>query len=90
MPFSTNGKRDYQKEKKFQAKPEQRKNRSKRTKARREAIKAGKAKKGDNTHVDHIKPLSKGGSNKKSNTRVISAKANLKKSKKWKFKNTSK
>jgi 5-methylcytosine-specific restriction endonuclease McrA len=32
---------------------------------------------GDPRHVDHKKPLSKGGSNRKSNLRVVSAKTNL-------------
>ena len=35
-----------------------------------------KAKVGDGTNVDHIKPLKAGGSTKKSNTRVISASKN--------------
>lgn len=90
MPFSTNGKRDMKKEKAYQAKPQQRKNRSKRNKARQAAIKSGKVKVGDKKHLDHIKPLSKGGSNSKSNTRVISAKANLKKSNKTIKKKTTK
>jgi hypothetical protein len=44
--------------------------------ARRHAIAAGKAKVGDGTHVDHIKPLDAGGSGADSNTRVVSAKFN--------------
>jgi hypothetical protein len=55
------------------------KNRAKRNAARREAIRDGKASVGDGTHVDHKKPLSEGGSNSKSNRRVVSAKTNLKK-----------
>lgn len=47
--------------------------------ARQRAIKKGKAKVGDGTHVDHKTPLSKGGGNGESNTRVISAKANMQK-----------
>jgi 5-methylcytosine-specific restriction endonuclease McrA len=42
-------------------------------------ISEGRASKGDGTHVDHVKPLTKGGSNKKSNLRVVKAKINLKK-----------
>ena len=38
--------------------------------------KAGKVRKGDGKDVDHKKPLSKGGSNKKSNLRVTSKKKN--------------
>lgn len=34
---------------------------------------------GDPRHVDHVKPLDSGGSTGKSNLRVVSAKANLRK-----------
>ena len=44
-------------------------------KARREAG----LKVGDPREADHIKPLSEGGSNAKSNVRVVSAKANAQK-----------
>jgi 5-methylcytosine-specific restriction endonuclease McrA len=50
-----------------------------RNRARREAIKEGKVKVGDSKEIDHIKPLSKGGSGAKSNTRVVSREANRKK-----------
>ncbi len=50
-------------------------NRAKRNKARSESG----LKKGDGREVDHIKPLSKGGSNSKSNTRVVSRETNRKK-----------
>jgi hypothetical protein len=62
--------RDYQKENEYKAQPEQIKLRVARNKARREAIKAGRVKKGDGKDIDHIIPLSKGGANTKSNTRV--------------------
>lgn len=69
-------KRDYKKEyKDYHSKPTQRKNRSKRNQARR---KMG-LKKGDPKEVDHKKPLSKGGSNKKSNLQVVSRRKNRKK-----------
>ena len=45
-------------------------------KARRHAIKAGKAKVGDGKDVHHVKMLCKGGSGKDSNTRVVSRKTN--------------
>ena len=77
MPYMTNGKRDYSKQKANDDKNA--KNRAKRNAARREAIREGKASVGDGTHVDHKKPLSEGGSNSKSNRRVVSAKTNLKK-----------
>jgi hypothetical protein len=50
-----------------------------RNKARRKAIREGKASKGDGTHVDHKTPLSKGGGNGDGNTRVVDAETNLKK-----------
>ncbi|MDY0395417.1 HNH endonuclease signature motif containing protein [Virgibacillus halophilus] len=59
----------------YHSKPEQRKNRSNRNKARR----AMGLKVGDKREVDHKKPLSKGGSNKKSNLRVVSRTTNRKK-----------
>jgi len=51
------------------------KDRAARNKARREAG----LKKGDPREVDHVKPLSKGGSNSKSNRRVVSRSTNRKK-----------
>jgi 5-methylcytosine-specific restriction endonuclease McrA len=79
MPFMTDGKRDYKKElnwEKTQAK-HRAKDRVIRVLARRDVEK----KTGDlpsSKHVDHIKPLTEGGSGRsKSNLRVISAKANL-------------
>ena len=50
-----------------------------RNKARRKAIREGTASVGDDTHVDHEIPLSKGGSNGDGNTRVVKAKTNMKK-----------
>ena len=47
-----------------------------RNQARRVAEKEGRVKKGDGKEIDHKKPLRNGGSNAKSNQRVISAKAN--------------
>ena len=45
-------------------------------KARRHAIKAGKAKVGDGKDVHHVKMLAKGGSGKDSNTKVVNRKTN--------------
>lgn len=53
--------------------------RVKRNKARREAIREGRASKGDGTHVDHIVALSVGGGNGDGNLRVVKAETNLKK-----------
>lgn len=73
----TNGKRDYKKENRlFNSKPNERKKRSERTVARRQANAAGITHKGDGKDLDHIKPLSKGGTSSKSNLRVVSASSN--------------
>jgi hypothetical protein len=69
-----NGKRDYKRENElYNSRPEQIKARSERTTARRQANAAGITHKGDGKDIDHIKPLSKGGSNDKANQRVVSA-----------------
>lgn len=54
-------KRDYTKER-LAEDPSRRKDRAARNKARRQALRDGTAKKGDNTVMHHVKPLSKGGS----------------------------
>lgn len=72
--------RDYDKEyHSYHGKPEQIANRAKRNKARREIEKeVGKsALKGK--EVDHKRPLSKGGSNARSNLQILSRTANRKK-----------
>jgi hypothetical protein len=64
MPY-VNKPRPYEKEyEQYQGTEEQKKNRAQRNKARRQAIREGKAKKGDGTDVHHVKALSKGGTNK--------------------------
>lgn len=69
--------RDYQRENEmYKSKPDQIAKRVARNKARREAIKAGRVKKGDGKEIDHIIPLSKGGSNHTSNTRIRSKSQN--------------
>lgn len=69
-------KRNYKKEyRDYHGKPQQRKNRAKRNKARASMG----LKVGDKREVDHKKPLSKGGSNKKSNLRAVSRSTNRKK-----------
>lgn len=70
-------KRDYKHENEmYKSKPEQIKLRVMRNKARREAIREGRVEKGDGKEIDHITPLSKGGSNSKSNTRIRSKSQN--------------
>jgi len=77
MPFMTNGKRDYKKERSWEkANGDKRgKERAMRNKARREAG----LKVGDSREADHVKPLSEGGGNGKKNVRVVSAKTNARK-----------
>ena len=72
-----NGKRDYKREVAlYTSKPEVKKKRAEQNAARREAAKQGLVHKGDGKDVDHKKPLSKGGTNAKSNLRVVSASEN--------------
>ena len=72
--------RDYKREyKTFHSSKKAKKHRAMRNTARRRMIAAGKVKKGDGKHIDHIKPLSKGGTNGRKNLRVVSARTNLRK-----------
>jgi len=68
--------RDYGYDKAYQKSDKQKKNRAARNKARASAIKKGSVKLGDRKDVDHVKPLSKGGSKSTKNTRVISRSKN--------------
>lgn len=79
MPFMTNGKRDYKKEAKWERteKPSRRADRNQRKRARYEMEKEGKVKRNDGKQVDHLKAILYGGSNNKSNLKVVSAKKNL-------------
>ena len=70
MPYMTNGKRDYNKQKDNDDK--NMKNRAKRNAARRKLMREGKVAKGDGKDVDHKRPLSKGGGNGRNNLRVTS------------------
>jgi hypothetical protein len=67
--------RDYKKEAKYGALPEQKKNRAARNAARAKMMKLGKVHKGDGKDVSHVKAFDKGGSNK-DGLRVESASAN--------------
>lgn len=71
--------RNYKKEySEYHGTAKQRKNRNMRNKARR----ALGLKKGDPREVDHKRPLSKGGSNGKTNLRAVSKKVNRRKTNK--------
>ena len=74
MPKSSPRKLAYQAER--QKSPEEVEKRVDRNRARRHAEAAGLVHKGDGKEIDHRVPLDKGGSDKDSNTRVISAKEN--------------
>lgn len=70
-------KRDYKKEyRQYGSKPEQKKQRAMRNAARRKALRDGRVRKGDRLEVDHVRPLSRGGTNKPSNLRIVSRKNN--------------
>ena len=74
--IATGRKRDYRKEyDRDHASAGAKKDRAARNKARAQSG----LKKGDGKEVDHKKPLSKGGSNSKSNRRVVSRKVNRQK-----------
>ena len=74
MPNMKNGKRDYKTER-LNEKPARKKARLARGRART----AMGLKDGDPREVDHKRPLSEGGSNERSNLKVVSRKANSKK-----------
>lgn len=64
--------RDYKQEyRAYQGTPEQIKKRAMRTKARRLMEKKGLVHKGDGMDVDHVKPISKGGTTTAGNLRVV-------------------
>lgn len=72
-----NKQRDYQRENElYKSKPDQIHKRVERNKARRLAIKQGRVHVGDGRELDHIRPLSKGGSSVPSNLRVTSKSRN--------------
>lgn len=75
MPSSPNYKRDYKREAAIESN-KRRKQRAERNAARRKLEKEGKVHKFDGKDVDHKTPLSKGGSNKRSNLRVRDSNAN--------------
>ena len=72
MPRKRNYRKEYDS---YHSKPKQKKNRA----ARNAARKRSGLKVGDKREVDHKRPLSKGGSNGRKNTRVVSRSTNRKK-----------
>jgi len=84
-PLLPNGKRDYKCEyrKYGGASKKGKKERAARNKARKQAEREGLVKKGDGMELDHIMPLSLGGSNDPKNWQVITRSENRKKGKNW-------
>jgi hypothetical protein len=77
MPYMTNGKRDYKKQREnYDGTPEQMANNRKRKKARRKLEKEGKVHPHDGKDVDHKTPLKRGGGNGDGNLRVQEASKN--------------
>ncbi len=76
MPSSPNYVRDYAQEKRTSDARGEKPGRAARNRARYALGKLGMVKKGDGRDVDHKKPINKGGSNARSNLRVLPAGAN--------------
>ena len=76
MPYKNKADRKYKQATAYEDTPAQVKNREERNKTRAHLMKEGRVSKGDGKDVDHIKPLSKGGKNIKSNLKVESASSN--------------
>lgn len=73
-------KRNYRKEYlRDHASPTAKRHRAARNRARADAMKEGRVRKGDSKEVDHVRPLSKGGTNSKANRRVVSRATNRRK-----------
>lgn len=68
--------RDYKKEQAYDGSPEVKKKRAQRNKARRMLEREGVVRKGDGKDVDHMTPLSKGGTTVRSNLKAKPASAN--------------
>lgn len=74
MPQSPKRKAEY--DKAYNARPEQKKKRAMRNAARRKLMEEGVVRKGDGKDVDHKRMLKDGGSNARSNLRVVSKEEN--------------
>ena len=77
MPYANKKDRDYKQEyANYDGTDAVKKRRAQRNKARRIMEREGLVHKGDGKDVDHVKPLTKGGTTKRSNLKVVSASAN--------------
>jgi len=73
-------KKDYKKiYKKYHSSRKAKTERNMRNQARRRAKRKGLVRKGDGMEIDHIRPISKGGSNKPKNLRVVKRRTNRRK-----------
>ena len=73
-------KKDYKKiYKKYHSSRKAKTERNMRNQARRRAKRKGLVRKGDGMEIDHIRPISKGGSNKPKNLRVVKRSTNRRK-----------
>ena len=61
----------YKRQRRYESRPDQKKNRSERTLARYYAKKAGKVKVGDGKDIHHKKPIRSGGTNSPKNLKVM-------------------
>lgn len=77
MPYANKKDRNYKAEyENYNGTETAKKRRAQNNKARRMLEREGLVQKGDGKDVDHKTPLSKGGTTKRSNLRVVSASAN--------------
>lgn len=74
MPYMTNGKRDYKKQRAYDSKPDVKADRAARNRARLKVKNSGVDVRGKD--VDHKTPIGKGGTNARSNLRAVSPKKN--------------
>jgi len=73
MPYKNKSDRDYKRERQYDGRPDVKKRRAARNRARYKLMKEGKVHKGDGKDVDHKKPLTRGGSNRRGNLRAVPA-----------------
>lgn len=73
MPYKNKSDRNYKRERQYDGRPDVKKRRAARNRARYKLMKEGKVHKGDGKDVDHKKPLTRGGSNRRGNLRAVPA-----------------
>jgi hypothetical protein len=73
MPYKNKADRNYKRERQYDGRPDVKKRRAARNRARYKLMKEGKVHVGDGKDVDHKKPLTRGGSNRRGNLRAVPA-----------------